>query len=180
MISRYLQNERGLTIVELLIGALITAIVAMGTFEFYQAQHELYLAQADIVDRQGNLRFAMDELTRQARRSGYQVLGNDLLAVSPSYDTLEIYLGNDTSLTVDTMRYYINRFDDPPSLIRQLNQTTPSIFAVGIDTAFFVPVGGPPPERLAVSLVSVEQKQYDNTALTTRRRVGETINLRNR
>ena len=174
-----LSNERGLTIVELLIGVLIAAIIAMATFEFYQAQHELYLAQADIVERQGNLRFALDDLKRQVRRTGYRVMGGTVMRVSPGYDTLEIFLGNDVDLNVDTVRYYVNRFDSPPSLIKQLNQTTPYVFAQGIDRAFFVPVGGTPPERLAVSLVSVEQGQYENTALTTRRRVGETINLRN-
>jgi type II secretory pathway pseudopilin PulG len=172
-------NERGITIVELLIGALIAAIVALATFEFYQAQHQLYIAQADIVERQGNLRFALDDLKRQVRRTGYRVMGGTVMRVSPTFDTLEIYLGNDVDLNVDTLRYYVNRFDSPPSLIKQLNQTTPYVFAQGIDSAFFVPAGGTPPERLAVSLVSVEQGQYENSALTTRRRVGETINLRN-
>jgi type II secretory pathway pseudopilin PulG len=174
-----LSNERGMTIIELLIGALIALAIGAGTFEFYQAQHRLYLAQTEIVERQGNLRFAMDELSRQVRRSGYRLVGGDILRVAPTYDTLEIYFGNDSDLICDTVRYYINRYDDPPSLIKQINQTTPSIFAQGIDSAFFVPTGGAAPERLAVSLVSVEQSQYENTALTTRRRLAETINLRN-
>ena len=174
-----LSNERGLTMIELLIGALIATVVALATFEFYQAQHQLYLAQSDIVERQGNLRFAMDDLKRQVRRTGYRVMGGTVMRVSPTFDTLEIYLGNEVDLTVDTVRYYINRFDSPPSLIKQINQTTPYVFAQGIDSAAFVPAGGAPPTRLAVSLVSVEQNQYENTALTTRRRVGETINLRN-
>ena len=174
-----LRNERGLTIIELLIGTLIAAAVGLATFEFYQAQHELYLAQSDIVERQGNLRFAMDDLKRLVRRSGYQVKGSNVFSVSAGFDTLEVYVGNDSDLAVDTTRYYVNRFDIPPSLIKQLNQMTPVIFAQGIDSAFFVPAGAPPAERLAISLVSVEQKQYKNTALTTRRRVGETIYLRN-
>jgi len=37
----------------------------------------------------------------------------------------------------------------------------------------------PLPEQLAVSLVGVEQSQYDNPALTTHRRLGETMGLRN-
>ncbi len=179
MLGQRIRSQRGLTVIELLIGALIAAAVGAATLEFYQAQHELYQAQVDIVERQGNLRFAADDLSRQVRRAGYLVNGGDLFRVSATYDTLEIYIGNDTSLSVDTVRYYINRFDDPPSLIKQLNQATPSIFAVGIDSVFFVPAGGPPPDRLALSLVSVEQTQYENTALTTRRRLGETINLRN-
>ena len=174
-----LGNSRGLTVVELLIGALIASAVAFATFEFYRAQHQLYLAQVDIVERQGNLRFAMDDLSKQVRRTGYNLVGGDLLRVSTGFDTLEVYLGNDSNLTCDTVRYYVNRYDVPPSLIRQINQSTPAIFAQGIDSVLFVPAGGPPPERLAISLVSVEQAQYENTALTTRRRIGETVNLRN-
>lgn len=174
-----LQNERGLTIIELLIGALIALGIGAATFEFYQAQHKLFLAQNEVVERQGNLRFAMEDLTKLVRRAGYRLVGGDILRVSTAFDTLEVFLGNDSDLTCDTVRYYVNRFDSPPSLIKQLNQTTPSVFAEGIDSAVFVPAGGAPPERLAVSLVTVELSQYDNTALTTRRRVGETINLRN-
>lgn len=173
------RNARGITIVELLIGLLLAAAVGTATFEFYRAQHRLYLAQTEIVERQGNLRFAMDDLSRQVKRSGYQLVGGDVLRVSAGFDTLEVFLGNDSDLSCDTLRYYVNRFDDPPALIKQVNQTTPVVFAQGIDSVFFVAAGGPPPERLAVSLVSVEQSQYDNTALTTRRRLGETINLRN-
>ena len=174
-----LRNERGLTTIELLIGAVIALAIGAATFEFYQAQHRLYLAQTEIVERQGNLRFAIEDLSRLVRRSGYRLVGGDILRVSATFDTLEVFLGNDSDLTCDTVRYYVNRFDDPPSLIKQINQTTPAVFAQGIDSAFFVPAGGTPPERLAVSLVAVELTTYDNTALSTRRRVGETINLRN-
>jgi hypothetical protein len=174
-----IRSEKGLTIIELMIGALIAAGIGLATFEFYQAQHELYLSQVDVADRQGNLRFAIDDLARQVRRAGYLVNGGEIFRASANFDTLEVFIGNDTDLTVDTIRYYINRYDDPPSLIKQINKTTPAVFAQGIDSAFFVPAGGPPATRVAVSLVTVEQKQYENSALTTRRRLGETINLRN-
>lgn len=174
-----LSNERGITLIEILIAAVIALGVGAGALEFYQAQHRLFLAQTEVVERQGNLRFAMDDLSRMVRRTGYRLVGGEILRVSASFDTLEVYLGNDSSLTCDTVRYYINRFDDPPSLIKQINQSTPAVFAEGIDSARFVPAGGPPPQRLAVSLVAVEHEQYENTALATRRRIGETINLRN-
>jgi Flp pilus assembly pilin Flp len=178
-VRRKLRSETGITIVELLIAALIALAVSVAAFEFFQAQHELYLAQIDIVERQGNLRFAISDLALQVRRAGYLVKGGDQLRVASNFDTLEVYGGNDTSLSIDTLRYYVNHYDDPPTLVRQLNHQTPSVFAMGVDSAFFVPAGGVPPARIAVSLVSVEQAQYENTALTTRRRVAETINLRN-
>jgi type II secretory pathway pseudopilin PulG len=172
-------NQKGLTLIELLIGALLAAIVGAATLEFYKAQHQLYLAETDISERQGNLRFAIDELGRQIRQAGYLVTGNKRMRTSALFDTLEVYVGRPASTVVDTLRYYVNRFDTPPSLVKQLNKTTPAVFAQGIDTARFVPSGGPPVQQVAVVLVSVEQKQYSNSALKTRRRLGETVNLRN-
>jgi hypothetical protein len=177
--ERIRMTQRGITMVEILIGAALAALVGAATLHFYLAQHELYLAQADISDRQGNLRSAVDELSRQVRLAGYRVTGPRLLRTSGAFDTLEVYIGNDTSLIVDTLRYYVNRADNPPSLVRQKNKTTPAVFAQEIDSVHFVPVGAPV-QRLAITLVSVVQDQFENSALTTRRRIGETINLRNR
>jgi hypothetical protein len=53
------------------------------------------------------------------------------------------------------------------------------VYAVAIDTAFFVPIGGTKPTGLVISLVSTEQSQHDDSPLKTRRRLGVTVNLRN-
>jgi hypothetical protein len=172
-------NDRGITVIELLIGAIIALIVGAAVLQFYQVNHELYLAQVDIVDRQGNLRYAIDALSRQVRRAGYRVPGNALLRVSSTRDTLDIYMGQDTSSAVDTLRYYVDHSSDPPLLMRQINKATPEPLAEGIDSAWFVPAGGSPPTQLAMSLVTVEQQQYENSALKTRRRLAETIMIRN-
>lgn len=179
-IAGLLENQRGLTLIELMIATLLAVIVGAATFEFYTAQHELYLAQTDISERQGNLRVGVNEIARQARRAGYSVAATKPLRVSAKMDTLEVYIGEPSSAAVDTFRYYVNRNDSPPSLVKQLNKTTPSVFASGVDSVSFVPNSMTAPTQLAVVLVSVVQDQYENSALTTRRRLGETISLRNR
>ena len=63
-------SSRGLTLIEILIGVLLMLAVGSVAFKFYAAQHELYLAQTDVADRQGNLRFASDELSRVIRNAG--------------------------------------------------------------------------------------------------------------
>jgi hypothetical protein len=173
------RREDGLTIVELLIGAMIAVIVGGGALHFYQASHHLQLAQMDVADRQSNIRFAIDALTRQVRRAGYRVPGNALLRVSATLDTLEIYMGKDTGPSVDTLRYYVDHTLTPPTLMRRLNHSAPAAFAEGIDSAWFVPAGGPPAERLAISLITVEQKHFESSAMTTRRRLAVTVALRN-
>lgn len=179
MKQRHLKGERGLTLIELLIGLLLAGIVAGATFKFYIAQHDLYLAQTDISERQGNLRVAMDEISRQIRRSGYLVPATQPLRTSAKFDTLQVYIGQPDTNAIDTFTYYINRADVPPALVRRHNSQTPAIFAEGIDSVFFVPGAMSGNPQIAVALVSVQQKHLENSALRTRRRLGETVVLRN-
>ena len=172
--------QRGFTLLELLIGLLLSGLVAAGAFHYYKAQNEVYLSQAVIADRQGNVRSAMAELTRQIRQAGYLVPGGDYLRHSAGYDTLEIYLGRDAGANVDTVRYFIQSGAPSGALVKQVNQMTPQVFAEGIDSAFFVPLGPPPLRTLAIALVSSVQSQYEATALSTRHRLGTTVNIRNR
>jgi Tfp pilus assembly protein PilW len=166
-------------VVELLIGAVLTAIVSFAAFRFYQAHHQFYLAQNDIADRQGNLRFAADVIGKSVRNAGYLVPGTQTLRVSAGYDTLVVYMGDSLGATIDTIRYYVNRSQTPPALVVKRNGGTASTLAMSIDTVRFVPVGGTPPRGMSVVLVASKQTQYAGSALETRRRLGETVNLRN-
>lgn len=175
-----LRRSRGLTLIELLIGLLLTGTVTTFAFNYYRSQHEVYLAQTDISDRQGSLRSALSELARQVRMAGYLVPGGDKLRYSPGYDTLEIYLANPSGTAVDTVRYFVQDQSDTRALMRQVNQMAAQVFAEHIDTAQFVPVGSSPVRGMAIALVSTPQSQYEGTSLATSRRLGTTVNLRNR
>jgi prepilin-type N-terminal cleavage/methylation domain-containing protein len=174
-----LGKEQGLTLIELLIGLIVLGIVTSATFKFYSAQHELYLAQADIADRQGNLRYATDEIGRSIRNAGYGVSGPGTVRVSATFDTLQVYRGAGAG-AVDTISYYIDRSQDQPFLTKKVNAAASTDLAQGIDSAHFLAIGVGAVERVSFILVSVEQTQHDNSALKTRRRLGETINIRNR
>lgn len=172
--------ERGLTLIELLIGILLMGAVAAAALHFYKAQNEAYLAQDVIANRQGNTRAAMGELTRQIRQAGYLVPGAQWLRHSAGHDTLEIYLGRNLGANVDTIRYFVKAGGGAGALMKQINTLPPQVFAEGIDSAFFVPAGPAPIRTLAIALVSSEQSQFEATALTTRHRLGSTVSLRNR
>jgi prepilin-type N-terminal cleavage/methylation domain-containing protein len=174
-----LRTERGLTLIEMLIGLIILGFVTSATFRFYSAQHELYLAQTDVADRQGNLRYATDEIGRNIRNAGYGVSGPGTVRVSATLDTLQVYRGAGPG-AVDTISYFINRSQDSPFLAKKVNAAAATDLASGIDSAYFIAIGAGAVERVSFVLVSVEQTQYDNSALKTRRRLGETINIRNR
>jgi prepilin-type N-terminal cleavage/methylation domain-containing protein len=171
-------HERGLTLIELLISVFLASLIATAAFHYYKAQHEVYLSQASIADRQGNLRSALGELARQIRRAGYLVPGGGFARLSPRFDTLEVYVGQGGGASVDTLRYFVN--DAAKALVRQVNQTEPQTFAEGVDSASFVPVGGTPVREIAIALVSTVGKQFEGSALATPRRLGTRVQLRNR
>ncbi len=64
-------NQTGISLVELLIGSLISLIIAAGIMEFYLTQHNQWLAQEQVSDMQQNGRAVMDELTGKIRIAGY-------------------------------------------------------------------------------------------------------------
>ena len=174
------QNDRGLTLIELLIGMLLAAMVSAGAFEFYKAQHNVYLAQNDTSDRQGNVRYALNELASQVRRAGYLVPTANYARVSTLKDTLTVFVGRNLGANVDTIRYYVSRTSTPPALVKKVNGAAAQVFAEAIDTALFVPVTAPPIHDIAIALISTPQKQYSGTSLVTRRRAALTVHLRNR
>jgi hypothetical protein len=163
----------------MLIAVILLGMVVGVTFRFYSAQHELYLAQTDVADRQGNLRFATGDISRNIRNAGYGVSGPGTVRVSTTLDTLEIYRGSGPG-TVDTIRYYVDRSQDPPHLAKKVSGAAATDLAHGIDSAYFLAIGAGSVQQVSFVLVSAEQSQYDNSALQTRRRLGETINIRNR
>jgi len=66
-----LKNQKGITLVELLIGALISIIIVSAVLGFYITQHNHWLVQEEISDMQQNSRALLDELTRYVRKAGY-------------------------------------------------------------------------------------------------------------
>lgn len=174
------RRSSGLTLIEILIGLLLTGAVAAFALHYYRSQHEAYLAQTDISDRQGSLRSAMTELVRHVRMAGYLVPGGDKLHCASGYDTLELYMASPGGASVDTMRYFVQDQAGTRALMRQVNGQAPQVFAEHIDSAQFVPVGSSPVYAMAIALVSTSQSQYEGTALSTPRRLGTTVNLRNR
>ncbi len=74
-------RRSGFTIVELLISVVLIAIVMISTFTFMTSMSNIFYTQDMVVDTQGNLRFALDFMARDIRRSGY--LATPAAAVDP-------------------------------------------------------------------------------------------------
>jgi type II secretory pathway pseudopilin PulG len=66
-------NIRGLSLIEILIAMLMTAIITTAIFKVYINQHKNWVVQDEITNMQQNARAAIDELTRQARMAGHEL-----------------------------------------------------------------------------------------------------------
>jgi hypothetical protein len=162
---KMIKDERGITLVEVLVASLLTFIVGSATLEFYVSQHNQWLTQTDISEMQQNARALVDELSRNIRSAGYGIV-----AGHPSFrvtsDTLTIFRKDSTK--IDTIQYYICSVDTlHPSLVKKINQNPAQAFAEDIESVQFLQSGA----LITVTLVAREgRKDYEYTGDGYRRR----------
>jgi Tfp pilus assembly protein PilW len=159
-----IKNQKGMTLVELLIAALMTFIVAGAALEFYSSQHNQWLAQTDVSDMQQNARALKDELTSNIRSAGYGIIaGHPRMLVTSN--SLTIYRRDSTK--IDTIRYYLSNGDpDHPALVKQINRDSPQVFAENIESVLFARTGN----LITVTLVAREGRRDPEYALDGYRR----------
>ncbi len=147
------KNQKGITLVELLIACLLTFIVGSAALEFYSSQHNQWLAQTDVSEMQQNARALKDELTTSIRSAGYGIIvGHPRMVVTSN--TLTIYRKDSTK--IDTIQYYLSTANpDHPSLVKQINQDTPQVFAEDIESVQFSRSGN----LITVTLVAREGRR---------------------
>ena len=83
MKCKHTKNERGITLLEILIAMAIMGVVTAAVMQAYVTQHENYMVQEDITDIQQNARASVDELVRNVRMAGHDIPPT-LLAIVPS------------------------------------------------------------------------------------------------
>jgi len=66
-------NSKGASLVELMIGLFLAALVTTAIFEVYINQHKNWLIQEDVTEIQQSARAAIDELTRNIRMAGHEL-----------------------------------------------------------------------------------------------------------
>ncbi|MCI0530887.1 MAG: hypothetical protein L0Y74_02915 [candidate division Zixibacteria bacterium] len=124
-----ISNNRGISMLEILIGGLMSLIIAACLMEFYINQHNQWLVQEQISDMQQNGRVSLDELTRQIRSAGYGLSGQDPYLLKA--DTLIIY--SKPGANVDTVRFYVDNSNlQHPQLMKKVDTGAPQLFAENI------------------------------------------------
>ncbi|MEW6051284.1 MAG: hypothetical protein AB1644_09535 [Candidatus Zixiibacteriota bacterium] len=66
-----LANQRGTSILEVLVALVLTGMVTAAIFQTYITQHRSYVIQDDISEIQQSARATIDQLTRQIRMAGF-------------------------------------------------------------------------------------------------------------
>ena len=93
-------NNKGLTLIELLVGLVICAMVVAGIYRLFIAQSRAYTVQDQVVEVQQNIRSAMEVMLRDLRMTGFDDDRTPMVAVAqPSI------VPGDNSITV---RYELN------------------------------------------------------------------------
>ncbi|MBU1140797.1 MAG: prepilin-type N-terminal cleavage/methylation domain-containing protein, partial [Proteobacteria bacterium] len=69
--NRQYRNNRGFTLVELMITLVIVGIISAAMYTAFTTQLQSYTAQDQVAEMQQNIRAAMDIMTREIRMAGF-------------------------------------------------------------------------------------------------------------
>jgi len=145
-----LHSERGFTIIELLISAVLTMIVAGAAMEFYLTQHRTWMIEAEVADIQYNVRASLDEIAGALRMGGYHLRNHPPFAIGT--DTLVIYYRDEVTAEVDTMTYFVSTdFSSQYNLYKQLTGEYPTVLAENVEALTLTKLG---PNLIDISLIA--------------------------
>ncbi len=68
---RFITNQQGFTLIEMLIAVAMTLLVLSGVYEVFNSQQNAYNIQDQVAEMQQNARVAMDIMTREIKMAGY-------------------------------------------------------------------------------------------------------------
>jgi len=126
-------SQSGVTLVELLIATLMTAIVAGATMEFYVSQHKNWLMQNEVAEVQQCARACLDEIAGNLRMGGYRLDGHPAFTVGT--DSLTVYYVDEATAQVDTILYFVSSSSTVnPCLYRKIKQQQPDLFGEDIES----------------------------------------------
>ncbi len=68
---KIVNNQKGFTLIEVMISLLISGIVMISIYSVFQSQQDSYVAQDQVAEMQQNIRAGVDMMLREIRMAGY-------------------------------------------------------------------------------------------------------------
>lgn len=158
----YIRNDKGFTVIELLIALFITGIIAAAGLQFYIQMHNSALTQEEISDMQQSSRASLEEISHSLRMAGFKID-----TTHPAYliNGESLYVFASITKPVDTILYYVESIPDsnlvlesslsdaglkPRRLMVKMNHGSPEIFADNIHSLSFNAIN---PTTVEVTLI---------------------------
>ena len=183
-------NNRGYTLLEVMISLFLTGLIATAGFKFYSGFHNHALAQQAIGDMQLESRNVLQEMVKQVRNAGYKTGSHAPFAING--DSLYVFTG-DGGL-IDTLLFYLEDYADeselaglstvparlwPRKLMIQHNSEAPNLYADAIaGVSFTVPSSNILLITLETQTVQADEQYAFNDGVRTCR-CTERVVLRN-
>lgn len=106
------RDDRGTTLVELLIGVAIVGVLLAGIIPLWQKAQLSYLQSSVTAQLQGDLRAAVDQLSHDIRKAGRNVTGTASVHATCTPDVTKQYLFPVSEATALTLRLRMDLTDD--------------------------------------------------------------------
>ena len=188
-LRRKLSGNTGFSILEVLIAALITGILAASTFQFYTSMHGQSEIQYDVSETQHLCRASLHDIKKNLRMAGYKITGHPSFEISG--DSLSIYYSD--ANPVDTVTYYLEEFSTSDyyrvkpyvegmvlyKLMRRVNSESPAICTDFIQSIRFVQLNA---RTISISVTAQSSKMDDTYQLNNGFRtysMSERVTMRN-
>lgn len=160
--------QAGFTIVEMMIAALILALVVTAGFRFYARMHQAAMAQDTVSELQFQGRNTLRDMRKTIRQAGYNLTGHPAFQIKT--DTLAVYYS--LTKTVDTVLYFKSEFSttdygkmpNQPSgkklyrLMKKVNSSAPTLYADYVNAFNVVTVDA----RTLVLTITVQSDRPDS------------------
>lgn len=132
LINDVMHNQRGVTLVEVLIASFLTVLVGAAAMEFYVTQHKAWIIETEVSEIQQNARAALDEIASKMKMGGYQVGAHPAFEIGQ--DSIIVYYRNDSTAHIDTVAYFVDASNPSrPWLMRQFNADAAEPYAENVE-----------------------------------------------
>lgn len=136
MVIRMKKNQKGFSLIELLVVTVIMGLVVASIYTLYTGTQKTAITSEEVVEVQQNLRFALDQIASDIRLAGFLVPSG----TAPFVETPASIIGTDlvinTSMT--TRRYArIESFSEPDLTMTVASSEMVDLFETG-DTFFII------------------------------------------